>query len=235
MATVTTSSVRSVTIGHITRRVFDIVLAAVSLIALAPLMGLIALAIVLESGRPIFFSHTRLGLHGRPFRMFKFRKFHKTCSASGLQLTLDGDARMTSVGRLLRLTKLDELPQLWNVLLGDMSIIGPRPESTGYADCFKDGFEEILKYKPGILGPTQVKFRDEGALYPKTGDLDEFYRKVLFPAKARIDLDYYSDRTLLGDLGWLVQGILATIGVQKHTVSLKTSETREREPSRSNA
>lgn len=224
-----TSAERGAAFGQMARRVFDIILAVGSLIALAPLMSLIALAIVLESGLPIFFSHTRLGLHGRPFRMFKFRKFHKSCSATGLQLTLDGDARMTKVGRLLRLTKLDELPQLWNVLLGDMSVIGPRPESTGYADCFKDGFEEILKYKPGILGPTQVKFRDEGALYPKTGDLDQFYRKVLFPAKAKIDLDYYPVRSLGRDMVWLALGLLATFGVRsKYSAPIKVKKNSDR-------
>lgn len=232
MATVTTSPVRGANFVEATRRALDILLAAVSLIALLPLMSLIALAIVLESGRPVFFSHTRLGLGGRPFRMYKFRKFHKDCSSNGLQLTLDGDARMTRIGRLLRATKLDELPQLWNVLIGDMSIIGPRPESTGYAECFKDGFEDVLKHKPGILGPTQVKFRDEAAYFPAVGDVDEFYRKVLFPIKAQMDLDYYSGRSFLWDLGWLVQGILVTIGVHKPAAPQAAGKPHDTEPSR---
>jgi len=197
-------------------------------------MALIAIAIVLESGRPVFFSHTRLGLYGRPFRMHKFRKFRKDCSSNGLQVTLDDDARLTKVGRFLRSTKLDELPQLWNILIGDMSVIGPRPESTGYADCFKDGFEEILNYKPGLLGPTQVKFRDEAALFPATGDIDDFYRTFLFPTKARIDLDYYSARSLWGDAGWLVHGVLATIGAGRNHTPLKASETRNSPPASTN-
>lgn len=214
MTTLTSSAAPATNFSCALRRAFDIVVSAVTLVAVSPIMLLIAVCIMLESGRPIFFSHTRLGLHGRPFRMLKFRKFHKDCTANGLQVTLDGDARMTKVGNFLRATKLDELPQLWNVLVGDMSIIGPRPESVGYADCFKDGFEEVFNYKPGILGPTQVQFRDEAALYPKVGDVDEFYRTVLFPTKARIDLAYYSSRSFRGDIGWLFQGVLATLGVR---------------------
>src|SRR5688572_22489236 len=96
------------------RRAFDIVLAAATLLALTPLMAIIVVAILIESDGPILFSHTRVGLHGRRFRMHKFRKFHNTCSANGLQLTLENDARLTKVGRVLRATKIDELPQLWN-------------------------------------------------------------------------------------------------------------------------
>ena len=216
MAAIMNSTPRGESISEVTRRAFDIFLAVVFLLTLLLPMALIAIAIVLESGWPVFFSHTRLGLHGRSFRMHKFRKFHKDCSSNGLQVTLDDDARLTKVGRFLRSTKLDELPQLWNVLIGDMSVIGPRPELTGYADCFKDGFEEILKYKPGILGPTQVIFRDEAALFPTVGDVEDFYQKFLFPTKARIDLDYYSRRSLWGDAGWLVRGVLATLRANRH-------------------
>ena len=202
------------------RRAFDIVLAGVSLLALAPLLAMIAAAIFAESGGPIFFSHRRMGLNGRRFNMHKFRKFHNTCSANGLQLTLENDARLTRVGGVLRATKLDELPQLWNVLVGDMSVIGPRPESVGYAECFKDGFEQLLIHKPGILGPSQVHFRDEGALFPGDGDVEQFYCDVLFPMKARIDLEYYSRRSLTKDLHWLIEGLLATLRLKKHACPL---------------
>lgn len=226
MSTISTRTTRDTNFNQAARRAFDIALAATSLLALLPIMLLIALAIIIESGRPVLFSHTRLGLKGRHFRMHKFRKFHNDCSATGLQVTLEGDARLTKVGTFLRSTKLDELPQLWNVLVGDMSVIGPRPESTGYSDCFKNGFEEILEYKPGVLGPSQVRFRDEGALFPAEGDADAFYRSVLFPTKARIDLDYYSVRTLRGDLGWLCEGVLATLGLKKHASPLDGIDVR---------
>lgn len=206
------------------RRVFDFTLSLASLLALSPLMLVIAIAIILGSGRPILFSQLRLGHHGRPFVMYKFRKFHSDCSANGLQLTLDKDSRLTTVGRFLLLTKLDELPQLWNVLIGDMSIIGPRPESLAYADCFKGGFERVLEHKPGVFGPSQVKFRYENALYPKYGDFNHFYRTSLFPTKANIDLSYYPRRTLASDIAWLFQSVLATLGLNTHTSPLIGTE-----------
>lgn len=223
MATIMTTATRDAKINQLTRA-FDVALSAVSLLALSPWMVVISIAIMVESGRPVLFSLTRLGHHGRPFRMHKFRKFHKDCSANGLQLTIEGDPRLTRVGRFLRSTKLDELPQLWNVLVGEMSIIGPRPESTSYADCFKDGFEEILEHKPGILGPSQVRFRNESTLFPAVGDVDQFYRTVLLPVKARIDLEYYSRRSFLGDVGLLIEGIIATLSVKKNASPLQGTE-----------
>lgn len=132
-------------------------------------MVLIAIAIAIESGRPVLFAQFRVGRDGRPFRMLKFRKFHRSCHR-GPPLTLADDDRMTVIGRILRGTKLDELPQFWNVLAGDMSIVGPRPEAMAFADCFAGDLARILAHKPGILGPSQVIFRNECALYPLDSD-----------------------------------------------------------------
>jgi UDP-N-acetylglucosamine 2-epimerase (non-hydrolysing) len=225
MATNMTTVTGEAKLNRVIRRAFDIALAAVSLFALLPVMVLISFAIMVESGRPALFAHTRLGLHGRPIRMLKFRKFYKDCSANGLQLTLEDDTRLTRVGKFLRSTKLDELPQFWNVLVGDMSIIGPRPESTAYADCFKDSVKKVLEHKPGILGPSQIRFRDEGALFSAVGEVDQFYRSVLLPTKARIDLEYYSRRSFWGDVGWLIEGILATLRLKKDASPLQGTET----------
>jgi lipopolysaccharide/colanic/teichoic acid biosynthesis glycosyltransferase len=120
---------------------------------------------------------------------------------------------MTVVGRALRATKLDELPQFWNVLRGDMSIVGPRPETVAFADCFVGGIERILVHKPGIFGPSQIIFRNESALFPPDSDLCAYYRAFLFPAKARIDLEYYQHRTLVRDIGWMGRGVLAILAV----------------------
>ena len=113
---------------------------------------------------------------------------------------------------MLVVTKLDELPQLWNVLQGDMSLVGPRPESLAFSDCFRNGFEKIHEHKPGLFGPCQVMFRHESKYYPDGVAAVDFYRKVLFPAKAEIDLAYFSRRTLASDLGWIVRAawVLAT-------------------------
>ena len=137
--------------------------------------------------------------------MYKFRKFKRDCDDCGYPLTLDEDGRLTRIGRLLATSKLDELPQLWNVLRGDMSVVGPRPESLAFADCFRNGFERLHEHKPGLFGPCQVMFRHESKLYPSNVTAVEFYRKVLFPAKATIDLDYFSRRTIFSDLGWIVR------------------------------
>ncbi|MDW4549734.1 sugar transferase [Defluviimonas sp. D31] len=193
-------------------RAFDIALATAGLIVLAPLMLLITLAILIETGRPILFAQVRLGKGGKRFRMFKFRKFGPAPATQGCPLTVKGDPRMTRVGRILEATKLDELPQLFNILRGDMAFVGPRPESLDFADCFKGAFLGVLDHRPGIFGPSQVAFRSEAELYPAENDPTVFYRRVLFPTKANLDLQYYPNRTALRDVGWLLRGVLAVLG-----------------------
>jgi lipopolysaccharide/colanic/teichoic acid biosynthesis glycosyltransferase len=188
------------------RRALDIVCAGVAAFILAPAMLIVTVAIWIESGRPILFSQLRLGQNGRPFRMYKFRKFRPDCDNHGSPLTYERDGRLTVIGRILAASKLDELPQLWNVLRGDMSLVGPRPESLAFTDCFRNGFEKIHEHRPGLFGPCQVMFRHESKLYPPGVAAVEFYRKVLFPAKAEIDIAYFSHRTLVSDLGWILRG-----------------------------
>jgi lipopolysaccharide/colanic/teichoic acid biosynthesis glycosyltransferase len=190
-------------------RAFDLLVAAPALLALAPLLVLLAAAIWLESGRPIFFSQVRLGREARHFRMHKFRKFRKHGPVGGRPLTLEDDPRLTRVGGFLARTKLDELPQLWNILKGEMSIVGPRPESLAFADCFAGPSRAVLDHKPGIFGPSQVLFRSEALFYRERTDPEQFYRTVLFPLKAQIDLAYFGQRTLFRDVAWAVRGALA--------------------------
>lgn len=193
------------TFGDALRRALDIGCAGAAILLLAPAALIVALAIWIEGGRPILFSQLRLGRNGRPFRMYKFRKFRRDCDDRGCPLTLEDDGRLTRIGQVLAASKLDELPQLWNVLRGDMSIVGPRPESLAFADCFRNGFERLHDHKPGLFGPCQVLFRHESKLYPSDVTAVEFYREVLFPAKAVIDLEYFPHRTLASDLGWVVR------------------------------
>jgi lipopolysaccharide/colanic/teichoic acid biosynthesis glycosyltransferase len=191
------------------RRLMDVVLAGAALALLSPLMIAISLIIWFESGGPVLFRQTRLGRGGHPFQMLKFRKFSPRAGSDGSALTLDRDPRMTPFGRVLMATKLDELPQLWNVLRGDMAVVGPRPESLPFADCFRDGLERVLDHKPGLFGPCQILFRAESALFTQGADSDEIYRTVLFPSKARIDLAYFQSRTLRSDLELVARGVLA--------------------------
>lgn len=193
-------------------RIFDIIAAATGLVLVAPLMLLAAAAILIESGRPIFFVQTRIGRGGRHFRMYKFDKFHEPAPAAGHALTLEDDPRLTRAGRVLVRTKFDELPQLWNVLKGDMSVVGPRPETLNFRDCLEGPFRALLAYKPGLFGPSQVLFRYEAAFYRGLPDPEQFYRQSLFPLKASIDLAYFAKRTLLRDILWAIRGTLAVLG-----------------------
>lgn len=185
------------------RRMIDIACAGAGLIILFPVCLVITFAIWIETGRPILYSQLRLGQSGVPFRIYKFRKFRPDCHSC--PLTMQQDDRLTVVGRVLEKLKLDELPQLWNVLRGDMSLVGPRPESMAFADCFRDRFERILDHKPGLFGPCQVLFRHENQMYPAAVVVEQYYREVLFPAKAEVDLAYYSRRTAASDIGWVLR------------------------------
>lgn len=191
------------------QRYADCLIVLIALILLAPFMALTVAAIWIESGRPIFFSQIRLGKAGRPFRLHKFRKFHATEQQSGPAVTLRNDPRSTRVGRVLERTKLDELPQLWNILVGEMALVGPRPESLAFADCFDGSYRRTLDYKPGIFGPCQVIFRHESDLYEPGRDPEEFYRQTLFPLKASVELAYFPNRTMVSDARWAVQSVLA--------------------------
>jgi lipopolysaccharide/colanic/teichoic acid biosynthesis glycosyltransferase len=197
------------------RRVLDVAVALAGLIFLAPLVAVIAVAIRVESRGPIFFSQVRLGQRGRHFWLHKFRKFHEFHERGDPQdraVTLANDVRLTRVGKLLMQTKLDELPQLWNVLKGDMSLVGPRPETLDFAECFHDVYRQVLDFKPGLFGPNQVFFRNEGALYPADCDAERFYRDVLFPLKARVDLAYFPYRNVYLDSAWIARGTIAIFG-----------------------
>ncbi|WP_268885435.1 sugar transferase [Belnapia mucosa] len=203
--------------GDVLRRLLDVTLGSLAVLVLLPVFLLVALAILVEGGRPVFFSQVRLGQYGRPFRMFKFRKFRNDLGSGGAPLTQENDPRLTHIGRALRATKLDELPQLWNVIRGDMSIVGPRPEVPDFVDCFSGELLRILNHRPGILGPSQYVLRNEASFFPGEGDLLAHYRAVLFPIKGHIDLQYYEQRTFLQDLRWMV---LTVIGVVHYEQSL---------------
>jgi lipopolysaccharide/colanic/teichoic acid biosynthesis glycosyltransferase len=190
------------------KRALDIIVAGAALLVLSPLMLLIAAAIRIETPGPVLFAQPRLGRDGKPFRLFKFRKFPDGPAERGPAVTLHADARLTRVGRLLQESKLDELPQFWNVLTGDMTLVGPRPESPRFADCFGGSYRPVLRYRPGLFGPAQVLFRNESVLFPANRDPEDYYREVLFPAKARLDLAYYATADLAQDIEWLLRGVL---------------------------
>lgn len=191
---------------NVIKRSFDIALALTGLVIGAPVFGLVALAVWIDSPGPVIFPQERIGRGGRRFFMLKFRKFPMK-TKGGAPVTVAGDARMTRVGAFIERAKLDELPQLWNVLKGEMTLAGPRPESPAYEDLYTGEYKKLLDYVPGVFGPNQVHYRNESALYPPGEDPDKFYREQLFPAKARLDLEYFARSNPVSDLVWITRGL----------------------------
>jgi len=193
------------------RRFFDIVISLTGIFVTLPVTMPVILLLSIESPRHIFFSQTRLGRKGRPFSMHKFRKFPVAWHDDGPGVTVAFDARMTKLGIFLERTKIDELPQLWNILKGDMTIVGPRPESMKFKDLFVGEYAEVLGFKPGIFGPNQVNFRNEAELYPPDVPPEKFYRETLFPVKAQRDLAYFRETKPFKDLLFVARGVLSTL------------------------
>jgi lipopolysaccharide/colanic/teichoic acid biosynthesis glycosyltransferase len=185
------------------KRLFDIVCASVGLLVLAPLGLLIALLIKLSDGGPIFYRQTRVGQFGKPFRIWKFRSMVVNADKIGVPLTKDEDPRITRIGRFLRKSKLDELPQLWNVLSGDMSFVGPRPEVLRYVEHYTPDQREILKYKPGITDVATLLFRNEEALLRGAADVEEFYLRYCLPKKIELNRQHAERASLLQDI-WII-------------------------------
>jgi lipopolysaccharide/colanic/teichoic acid biosynthesis glycosyltransferase len=171
----------------VVKRTMDIVVATLALLLLAPLMLLIALLIVVDSPGPVFYRAERIGRGRRPLRMLKFRKMHE--GAVGLALTTSGDCRLTRVGAVLVRTRLDELPQLWHVLRGDMSFVGPRPEDPAFVARWEREYDEILRVRPGLTGWTQVAFADEARILGPEDPLTRYVEAIL-PQKVQLDRLY---------------------------------------------
>jgi len=182
------------------KRLFDIGFSLVALIVLLPLLLAFALAVALSSPGGAFFRQVRVGRGGKEFRLLKFRSMRPGSEAKG-QLTIGGrDPRITSVGYFLRKTKLDELPQLWNVLVGDMSIVGPRPEVPRYVALYSPEQRAVLSVRPGITGMASLDYVDENELLAKSADPERAYVDQVMPAKLALDLRYVQERTFGLDL-----------------------------------
>lgn len=186
------------------KRGMDIVLSAAGLIVLSPFLIVIAALVKVTSPGPVFYRARRAGRYGQPFGLYKFRSMVVNADRVGPAVTGAGDPRVTSIGRLLRRTKLDELPQLWNVLRGDMSLVGPRPEDPRYVALYTPEQRGVLNVRPGITSPASVTYRNEEALL-QGDNWETFYREQLMPAKLAIDLDYAQHPTLRRDLSILWQ------------------------------
>jgi lipopolysaccharide/colanic/teichoic acid biosynthesis glycosyltransferase len=186
------------------KRVVDVVAAAGLLVATAPLQAAAAAAVRLATGPPVLHRARRAGRGGEPFEMLKFRTMVVGAAAVGPGITSATDTRITPVGRVLRRTKLDELPQLWNVLRGDMSLVGPRPEDPRYVALYTPEQRRVLTVRPGITGPAAVEYRHEEDVLAAADDPETCYREVVMPAKLAIDLRYLEAVSLRRDLAVLV-------------------------------
>ncbi len=180
------------------RRFVDIVVALVALAVLGPVLAAVALAVFLSSPGNPFYGGRRAGRHGRAFRMWKFRTMVHGAAKMG-PITGRNDPRVTPVGRILRKTKLDELPQFFNLLLGDMTLVGPRPESPEIVALYTPGQRRVLDVKPGLTGRVQLNHDDESEIIPEDAHPVEYYVRHLMAPKLRMDLDYLRGRTALTD------------------------------------
>lgn len=183
------------------KRLFDLVASGLGLLLLAPLLFLIALAVKLDSPGPVFFRQERVGRHGRTFRIHKFRTMVTDAERKGLQITVGADARVTRVGEILRKYKLDELAQLIDVFVGDMSLVGPRPEVPRYVACYPDDVRDIvLSVKPGITDWASIEYKDENEILGNATDPQRAYVEEVLPVKLEYYVNYVRERSLWGDI-----------------------------------
>lgn len=192
------------------KRLFDIVASALGLLLLMPLLLLVALWVKLDSPGPVLFRQTRVGRHGVPFTIHKFRSMRVE---PGAAITVGEDPRITRSGRLLRVSKLDELPQLWDVLRGAMSLVGPRPELPCYVALYPAELrEQVLSVRPGITDPASLAFSHEAELLAAASDPEREYREVVLPAKLRLSADYAARASLRSDLRLIARTLLRVLG-----------------------
>lgn len=190
------------------KRVFDICLSLFGIVILSPLLALIAVAVKMGDGGPVFFRQERVGHNGRRFRIWKFRTMAVGADKMGPLLTVGQDPRVTKVGWWLRRTKLDELPQLINVLAGEMSLVGPRPEVPRYVALYTEEQKAVLKLRPGITDPASIRFRNESELLATAADPERYYVEIVMPEKIRLNLEYASKASVWTDIAVIIHTLL---------------------------
>jgi lipopolysaccharide/colanic/teichoic acid biosynthesis glycosyltransferase len=193
------------------KRIFDLIVSAIALVALSPLLIVIGVSIKLDDRGAVFYRGVRIGRNGRPFRVIKFRSMRMDAERIGGVTTADDDPRITRVGWWLRKTKVDELPQLMNVLVGEMSLVGPRPEVERYVRLMTDEERVILSVAPGLTDWATLWNSDEGALLAGVADPDEMYLRVIRPEKIRLQLEYVRRRSFWIDITILLRTAAAIV------------------------
>lgn len=192
------------------KRIFDLLLSATALVALSPLFLVVALVLLVVDGRPVLFIQERVGVHGSPFKLMKFRTMRALRSGGSL-VTARGDQRITGLGRLLRASKLDELPQLVNVLVGEMSLVGPRPELPRYVEHYTEKQREVLEARPGLTDPATLYFRNEERLLAAVDpeEREDYYIQEIIPKKLDMNLIYLDRAGPMFDLSLILRTLIA--------------------------
>lgn len=195
------------------KRCFDFILSFLGLVVLSPLLAAIAAAIKLNSPGPVLYRGERVGRYGKPFRIYKFRTMVVNAEAIGGSSTADDDCRITRVGALLRRYKLDELPQLMNVLQGSMSLVGPRPQVAWAVALYQGEEKRLLEVRPGITDYASIRFRNEGEILRGSLDPDRAYLERIAPEKIRLGLQYIDDHSLWIDCCIIARTLLCVLGI----------------------
>ena len=196
------------------KRTFDVIVSAVVLLIATPLLLGIGILVTTTSPGGPFFRQTRIGRHRRPFKILKFRTMTVHHAAAAGSFDAGDRSRVTRIGRPLRRTKMDELPQLWNVLVGDMSLVGPRPEVPKWTEVHRARWDRVLSVRPGITDPGSLEFRDEERTLAESKDPETLYRDVVLPRKLDLAEEYVRDRSFAGDLMLLIATARAVLAVR---------------------
>lgn len=183
-----------------TKRIFDLFFSSIGLILLAPLFLCVSILISLDSPGPIFFRQKRMGRGLVPFSIYKFRTMIAGAESRGPLITVDGNKRVTCFGKILRKSKIDEIPQLINVFTGEMSLVGPRPEVEKYVMLYKEDYQEILTERPGVTDLASILFRDEEAILKQQDHPEAYYQSVLLPQKIRLSKEYIAKSSIVYDI-----------------------------------
>ena len=205
-------------------RSIDVAAAVLGMVFLAPLFAVAACLVLQRDGRPVLFRQARVGLEGREFTLYKFRTM-TDCPRSAKGSFDAGDAsRVTPNGSLLRRTKLDELPQLWNVLKGDMSLVGPRPEVRKWVEAYPERWARVLVVRPGITDPASLIYRNEEHLLLQSADPETCYRERILPHKLDLYEDYLKTRTLIGDFGLILRTFVSVLFLHKTGMDIEKKQ-----------
>ena len=193
------------------KRIFDIVVSLVLTVLLSPLLLVLSILIVLDSKGGVFYRQERVTQYGRKFRIFKFRTMVANADKIGTQVTVSNDSRITRVGAVIRKYRLDEIPQLFNILLGDMSLVGTRPESTHYVKHYAPEMFATLLLPAGVTSEASIKYKDEAELLNKADDVDKVYIEKVLPGKMEYNLESISNFSFIKDIGTMFKTVVAVI------------------------